>query len=134
MGAQFEGVGGSIIVSIIAFSIVFAVLFGLTVVIYAMKFFSKEGEASGGGSSTTPIKAAPAATAAPAAARPSDPQAKVVAAITAAILAATGGRGRILSVIPEGPAALDSSRWTRTWRTAGILTLNGNRLDRAWKR
>ena len=39
---DFEGIGGSVIVSIIAFSIVFAVLFGLTLVIYAMQLFSRK--------------------------------------------------------------------------------------------
>ena len=38
--AAFEGVSGSITVSITAFTIVFAVLAGLTAVIYAIKIFA----------------------------------------------------------------------------------------------
>ena len=40
--AAFEGVSGSITVSITAFTIVFAVLAGLTAVIYAIKIFAGE--------------------------------------------------------------------------------------------
>ena len=47
--AAFEGVSGSIIVSVTAFTIVFAVLAGLTAVIYAIKFFSGAPSDSGKG-------------------------------------------------------------------------------------
>ena len=40
--ATFKGVSGSITVSITAFTIVFAVLAGLTAVIYAIKIFAGE--------------------------------------------------------------------------------------------
>lgn len=138
--AVFEGVSGSITVSVTAFTIVFAVLAGLTAVIYAIKIFAGEGA----GSAAAPV--APAASASPAPPRgapaPSAPVAptpraagvdrKVVAAITAAILTATGGRGRVLSVVPERGAE-QPSRWTRTWRTAALIEGVGNRLDRPWK-
>ena len=133
--AAFEGVSGSIIVSVTAFTIVFAVLAGLTAVIYAIKFFSGAPSDSGKGApSAAPFSAAPApsAPAASAASRPEGDRAKVVAAVTAAILAATGGRGRVLSVAPEGSGG-PSSRWTRTWRTAGLIEQVGNRLSRPWR-
>ena len=138
--AVFEGVSGSITVSVTAFTIVFAVLAGLTAVIYAIKIFAGEGA----GSAAAPV--APAASASPAPPRgdpaPSAPVApmpraagvdrKVVAAITAAILTATGGRGRVLSVVPERGIG-QPSRWTGTWRTAALIEGVGNRLDRPWK-
>ena len=132
--AAFEGVSGSITVSITAFTIVFAVLAGLTAVIYAIKIFAGEdvGPAAASASPLLPGgEPAPSAPVAPAP-RAAGVDRKVVAAITAAVLAATGGRGRVLSVVPERGAE-QPSRWTRTWRTAALIEGVGNRLDRPWK-
>lgn len=130
----FEGVSGSITVSITAFTIVFAVLAGLTAVIYAIKIFAGEdvGPAAASASPRLPGgEPAPSAPVAPAP-RAAGVDRKVVAAITAAVLAATGGRGRVLSVVPERGAE-QPSRWTRTWRTAALIEGVGNRLSRPWK-
>lgn len=132
--AAFEGVSGSITVSITAFTIVFAVLAGLTAVIYAIKIFAGEdtGPAAASASPLLPGgEPAPSAPVAPAP-RAAGVDRKVVAAITAAVLAATGGRGRVLSVVPERGAE-QPSRWTRTWRTAALIEGVGNRLNRPWK-
>lgn len=132
--AAFEGVSGSITVSITAFTIVFAVLAGLTAVIYAIKIFAGEdvGPAAASASPLLPRgEPAPSAPVAPAP-RAAGVDRKVVAAITAAVLAATGGRGRVLSVAPERGAE-QPSRWTRTWRTAALIEGVGNRLSRPWK-
>ena len=132
--AAFEGVSGSITVSITAFTIVFAVLAGLTAVIYAIKIFAGEdvGPAAASASPLLPGgEPAPSAPGAPAP-RAAGVDRKVVAAITAAVLAATGGRGRVLSVVPERGAE-QPSRWTRTWRTAALIEGVGNRLSRPWK-
>lgn len=132
--AAFEGVSGSITVSITAFTIVFAVLAGLTAVIYAIKIFAGEdvGPAAASASPLLPGgEPAPSAPFAPAP-RAAGVDRKVVAAITAAVLAATGGRGRVLSVVPERGAE-QPSRWTRTWRTAALIEGVGNRLSRPWK-
>ena len=132
--AAFEGVSGSITVSITAFTIVFAVLAGLTAVIYAIKIFAGEdvGPAAASASPLLPRgEPAPSAPVAPAP-RAAGVDRKVVAAITAAGLAATGGRGRGLSVAPERGAE-QPSRWTRTWRTAALIEGVGNRLNRPWK-
>ena len=128
--AAFEGVSGSITVSVTAFTIVFAVLAGLTAVIYAIKIFAGPAAAS---ASPAPPEGdpAPLAPVAPAP-RAAGVDRKVVAAITAAILAATGGRGQVLSVVPE-EGAERPSRWTRIWRTAALIEGVGNRLDRPWK-
>ena len=128
--AAFEGVSGSITVSVTAFTIVFAVLAGLTAVIYAIKIFA--GPAAASGSPAPPEgDPAPLAPVAPAP-RAAGVDRKVVAAITAAILAATGGRGQVLSVVPE-EGAERPSRWTRIWRTAALIEGVGNRLNRPWK-
>lgn len=132
--AAFEGVSGSITVSITAFTIVFAVLAGLTAVIYAIKIFAGEdtGPAAASASPLLPGgEPAPSAPVAPAP-RAAGVDRKVVAAITAAVLAATGGRGWVLSVVPERGAE-QPSRWTRTWRTAALIEGVGNRLSRPWK-
>lgn len=132
--AAFEGVSGSITVSITAFTIVFAVLAGLTAVIYAIKIFAGEdvGPAAASASPLIPGgEPAPSAPVAPAP-RAAGVDRKIVAAITAAVLAATGGRGRVLSVVPERGAE-QPSRWTRTWRTAALIEGVGNRLSRPWK-
>ena len=132
--AAFEGVSGSITVSITAFTIVFAVLAGLTAVIYAIKIFAGEDAGPAAASaSPAPPRADPAPSAAVAPVpRTAEDDRRVVAAITAAVLAATGGRGRVLSVVPERGAE-QPSRWTRTWRTAALIEGVGNRLSRPWK-
>lgn len=132
--AAFEGVSGSITVSITAFTIVFAVLAGLTAVIYAIKIFAGEDVGPAAASASPLLPGGEPASSAPVAPAPraAGVDRKVVAAITAAVLAATGGRGRVLSVVPERGAE-QPSRWTRTWRTAALIEGVGNRLSRPWK-
>lgn len=132
--AAFEGVSGSITVSITAFTIVFAVLAGLTAVIYAIKIFAGEDVGPAAASASPLLPGGEPAPSAPVAPTPraAGVDRKVVAAITAAVLAATGGRGRVLSVVPERGAE-QPSRWTRTWRTAALIEGVGNRLNRPWK-
>ncbi len=131
---SFEGISGAISVSIVAFSIVFGVLLILTAVIYAMKVFANRGDKPAGGepskaaaAKAASVKAAPAAAPVQASAYP---QTKIVAAITAAIMAMTGGRGRILSIRPAtaGAGVVPFSRW----RGSGIVGLVNNRLTRNW--
>lgn len=130
---HFEGISGAINVSIVAFSIVFGVLLILTAMIYAMKLFAGSGDKPAGGAPAAKGAAAPAKAAAPAAApiqASGSPQAKIVAAITAAIMAMTGGRGRILSIQP----AAAGGRPFSTWRASGVVALVNNRLARPWNR
>jgi len=61
-------------------------------------------------------------------------KAQHVAAITAAILTATQGRGRILSIVPQSGAAPISSGATRRWREVGIVAAVGRRIPPTWKR
>ena len=59
-------------------------------------------------------------------------KAQHVAAITAAILAATSGRGRILNITPAGRAIFSDT--TRVWRTTAVVEAVGRRLPPSWKR
>lgn len=132
---HFEGLSGAINVSIVAFSIVFGVLLVLTGMIFAMRLFAGSGEekkndVAPSKPAPAPVKAAPvAAVKAPAA---NADKAKIVAAITAAIIEFTGGSDfRILSVQQEN-AGVPGDYWTSRWKTAGMLALNSNRLNRKW--
>ena len=131
---HFEGISGAINVSIVAFSIVFGVLLVLTGVIYGMKLFAGGGEKK---NDVTPAKPsgspAPKTSLAKSASAPSGDKAKIVAAITAAIIEFTGSADfRILSVQPEGQGQIGRDYWTSRSKTAGMLNLNANRLNRKW--
>ena len=131
---HFEGIAGAVNVSIVAFSIVFGVLLVLTGVIYGMKLFAGGGEKK---NDVVPAKPSaspkPSAPAAKAVSAPSADKAKIVAAITAAIVEFTGSSDfRILSVQPEGQGQVSRDYWTSRWKTAGMLNLNANRLNRKW--
>ena len=130
---HFDGLSGAAYVSLVAFSIVFIVLFGLTLVIFAMRIFATGDKPKPG--NATPAPQRPQSAPAAFAVRAEGAQAKVVAAITAAILTATGGSGRIVSIAPEAVGtARESARWTRAWRASGVLNLISRSVDRGWKR
>jgi Na+-transporting methylmalonyl-CoA/oxaloacetate decarboxylase gamma subunit len=129
--SRFQGFGGALIVSFIAFTIVFIVLAGLTAVIYAIKFFSAGEDDKKDSGTPTPVAPAAASSASAPTSAPGD-GGRLTAVITAAILAATHGRGRILSVTPASLRA-GASVCASTWRTSGIVDRVGSRLVRAWK-
>ena len=59
-------------------------------------------------------------------------KAKIVAAITAAIVEFTGNSNfQILSVQPE-VTGIPMDYWTARWKTAGMIGLNSNMLVRKW--
>ena len=122
---EFEGISGAINVSIVAFSIVFGVLLVLTGVIYGMKLFAGSGDQK-----KNDVVSKPATTvskAVPTIAKTDNK--KLIAAITAAIIEFSGSSNfRILSVEAEKPGDF----WTSRWKTAGMLALNSNRLNRKW--
>ena len=133
---HFEGLAGAINVSIVAFSIVFGVLLVLTGVIYGMKLFAggdeKKNDVVPAKPSSSPAPARPVQAAAPVA---SVDNKKIIAAITAAIVEFTGSSDfRILSVEAEAgrPGQIPGDFWTSRWKTAGMLGLNSNRLNRKW--
>jgi Na+-transporting methylmalonyl-CoA/oxaloacetate decarboxylase gamma subunit len=143
---MFEIIKTAFVYSCIAFSIVFVVLGGLTVVIYAMRLItgsnapSAPGTGAGGGTPAPVPAAAPAPASSGGKAAPIaavNVKAQHVAAITAAILAATQGRGRVLGIAPalasaQGQAcpSLAAARWHSTAIVKGI----GRGLSPSWKR
>ena len=130
---HFDGLSGAAYVSLVAFSIVFIVLLGLTLVIFAMRIFATGDKPKPG--NATPAPQRPQSAPAAFAVRAEGAQAKVVAAITAAILTATGGAGRVVSIAPETVDAVQrGARWTRAWRASGVLNLISRSVDRGWKR
>ncbi|MDR1048718.1 MAG: OadG family protein [Synergistaceae bacterium] len=129
---KFSAVELSLIYSAISFSIVFLVLGLLTAIIYAVRFVAGEEPKT----PAPPVeKAAPVFAPAPAAPAPAPASggARHVAAIAAAILAATQGRGKVLSVAPEGTVAFCPGT-TRMWRAAAVVEAASRRLRRSWSR
>lgn len=121
---HFEGLAGAINVSVVAFSIVFGVLLVLTGVIYGMRLFAGSPEKK---NDVKPVSIAKATA-------PSADKAKIVAAITAAIVEFTGSSDfRVVSVQAEaGTTGIPMDYWTARWKTAGMIGLNANRLNRKW--
>lgn len=116
LSASFEGLNGAIALSVIAFSVVFLVLIGLTVVIFAMRLVSKIGvspkpapapapaPAKVVAAPAAPAPAAPAPAAAPVVAAADDSD-EIVAVIAAAVAAFAGSAVRVSSIVPAVPAA-----------------------------
>lgn len=129
---HFEGLAGAVNVSVVAFSIVFGVLLVLTGVIFAMRLFAGGGEKKND-VAPKPVSHVPSAPRpAPAVKVPSADKAKVIAAITAAIVEFTGSSDfRVLSVEAE-VNGVPMDYWTARWKTAGMIGLNANRLVRKW--
>lgn len=121
--------------SIVAFSVVFGVLLVLTGMIFAMRLFAgsseeKKNDVAPQKTAPAPVKAAPVQAKSQAV---TPDKAKIVAAITAAIVEFTGSSDfRILSVQPENAGGVPGDYWTSRWKTAGMLALNSNRLNRKW--
>ena len=138
-----EQVLDAIVYSCIAFSIVFVVLGGLTLVIYAMRLFTgtdsgsaPKDEAGSGKSASIPAAQATPPSSPVASVASSGQNSKIVAAISAAISAATQGRGRIISVTPQLAGAQRELSWesTQVWRGAGIAASVSRRLSPSWKK
>lgn len=125
MNGAFEGAGGAISLSVIAFSIVFLVLLGLTAIIYGIRVFVEV-------KTSASRPAAPEAKKAPvthpsqpvvsAPSRASGMSDEIVAAITGALVAKIGGGFRILSVKPQVEAQSDG--WISWGRFEGLEGLD----------
>jgi Na+-transporting methylmalonyl-CoA/oxaloacetate decarboxylase gamma subunit len=134
VSSHFVGVSGGILMSIIAFSIVFLVVIGLMLLMMALKYFvgkvqTEDGKTPGG---KTPVPAerpetnlpqATLAVAAPAAAGTlsADADGELVAVITAAITSMTGTAARVLSFAPSQPDETKARQKTPVWRMTSIL-------------
>jgi Na+-transporting methylmalonyl-CoA/oxaloacetate decarboxylase gamma subunit len=125
-----SGVGGALTMSIIAFSVVFMVLGGLSAVIYGIKYMAagmekKKARPPEGGGSVGAAAPAPA----PVSARPTG-DGRLLAVLSAAV-AATGERGRVVGYGPAGVAARPAP--VGMWKSAGIVE-GVQPLCRGWKR
>ena len=139
---HFTGLGGAIVVGLIAFSACFLVLGGLALIIYGIKYMAKVGE-RGDGQGTAPAKQQPArqaqaSTAAPVAQAvaqtPAGSAQETIAAITGAVLAARGGKAfsiRTIAQLGTGNRNGRSGDRRGAWETAGLLE-NLGELERTW--
>ena len=139
---HFTGIGGAIVVGLIAFSACFLVLGGLALIIYGIKYMAKVGE-RGDGQGTAPAKQQPArqaqaSTAAPVAQAvaqtPAGSAQETIAAITGAVLAARGGKAfsiRTIAQLGTGNRNGRSGDRRGAWETAGLLE-NLGELERTW--
>ncbi len=131
---QIQGVGGAFTMSIIAFSVVFLVLGGLSGIIYGIKYMAAgldRKKSGGSGSAPAPVPAAGPAAHAVAAGSGSD-KGRILAVISAAVAAVEGPGARITSVRPCGGAAVLAPRGGLEWKRVGIMEALGG-LSRDWK-
>ena len=149
---HFTGIGGAVVVGLIAFSACFLVLGGLALIIYGIKYMAKVGN-RGDGQGTAPAKqqqpAQPAQTssAAPVARNnaqlagstlagtaPAGGAQETIAAITGAVLAARGGKAfsiRTVTQMGTGNRSGNGKDRRGAWETAGLLE-NLGELERTW--
>ena len=107
----FVGVPGGLIMSCIAFSIVFIVIMGLMFVMMGMKHVCSAIDNVGKAKAAAPAPAAPAPAAAPAA--PAGDDGELLAVISAAVAAACGATARVVAFAPvKAPAPT-------AWKSAG---------------
>ena len=134
---EMSGVGGALTMSIIAFSVVFLVLGGLSGVIYAIKYIAQglerkkneppagnvaAGNAAAAAAATAPVAAAPAAQ--------TGADGRLMAVLAAAV-AASGIVGRIVGVAPAEGSRTRPAR-SSGWRSAALAE-GIQALSRDWK-
>ena len=144
---HFTGIGGAIVVGLIAFSACFLVLGGLALIIYGIKYMAKVGN-RGDGQGTAPAKqqqpAQPAQTSSAAPVARNNAQLagstlagtaqETIAAITGAVLAARGGKAfsiRTVTQMGTGNRSGNGRDRRGAWETAGLLE-NLGELERTW--
>jgi sodium pump decarboxylase gamma subunit len=125
MESQVSAVNTAFVYSCIAFSIVFIVLGGLTAVIYAMRIVTGS-EAPQKPSSNEEVTQ-------PKVVQSTNVKTQHVAAITAAIAAATQGRGKIVNIVPTSQQRTFSSETTRIWRTMAVVEASSQHFVPSWK-
>ena len=144
---HFTGIGGAVVVSLIAFSACFLVLGGLALIIYGIKYMAKVGERRDGQGAAPakqqPAQPAQATSAAPVARAVAQTPAgstlagtaqETIAAITGAVLAARGGKAfsiRTIAQLGTGNRSGRSGDRRGAWETAGLLE-NLGELERTW--
>ena len=138
---HFTGIGGAVVVGLIAFSACFLVLGGLALIIYGIKYMAKVGN-RGDGQGTAPAKQQPAQPAQTSSAAPvarnnaqlAGTAQETIAAITGAVLAARGGKAfsiRTVTQMGTGNRSGNGRDRRGAWETAGLLE-NLGELERTW--
>ena len=136
---HFTGIGGAVVVSLIAFSACFLVLGGLALIIYGIKYMAKVGERRDGQGAAPAKQQQPAQTSSAPVARavaqtPAGTAQETIAAITGAVLAARGGKAfsiRTIAQLGTGNRNGRSGDRRGAWETAGLLE-NLGELERTW--
>ena len=141
---HFTGIGGAVVVGLIAFSACFLVLGGLALIIYGIKYMAKVGERRDGQgaapakqqqpaqTSSAPVARAVAQT--PAGSTLAGTAQETIAAITGAVLAARGGKAfsiRTVTQLGTGNRSGNGRDRRGAWETAGLLE-NLGELERTW--
>lgn len=116
ISSHFVGIKGGLLMSIIAFCIVFIVCAGLMAMMYALKAFAGGSETPKANTSVPAAPAAPAAQSSGAAVQATSDDGELLAVISAAIAAACGAGARVVSFAPAAPRAQGSA-----WRMTGRL-------------
>lgn len=117
MNGVFEGAGGAVSLSLIAFSIVFLALIGLTAIIYAIRITAGSKPKPAAKQAVRQQQTVPAAAALPPSAGVSG---EVVAAIAGALTAKVNGGFRIVDIKPEQTAPLAANGWVSWGRYDGM--------------
>ena len=136
---HFTGIGGAIVVGLIAFSACFLVLGGLALIIYGIKYMAKVGERRDGQGAAPAKQQQPAQTSSAPVARavaqtPAGSAQETIAAITGAVLAARGGKAfsiRTSAQLGTGNRSGNGRDRRGAWETAGLLE-NLGELERTW--
>ena len=132
VSSHFVGGGGGLLMSLIAFSIVFLVIIGLMLLMMGLKYFvGIVNPGTGAATEKTPAEAkgseAVLSQTPPVAAFPADEISaddELAAVITAAITAATGAAAGVLSFAPSRPGEIRAGHGMSAWKMTGVLSNN----------
>lgn len=123
ISAYFVGVKGGLVMSLIAFSIVFIVIIGLMLIMMSIKYMAAAVDGKGGGNGEKTADApktsvAPAASSAPVkAVAASEDEGELLAVISAAIAAMCGSAARVVAFSPVTKAPVATS-----WKFASRIS------------
>lgn len=146
MGNQFSnGITGAVSLALIAFTTVFLVLGGLTLIIYCVKYIAAlggglgKGEGNQGKQASSPAGRAAGAGARAASAPPvaikgkGEEEGRLAAVISAALAAALGRGVKIKKISKAAPAAGEGSRLSG-WKAGILLSAGQGMVKDPWTR
>ncbi|MDD4159733.1 MAG: OadG family protein [Synergistaceae bacterium] len=119
IASHFTGVGGGLVMSMIAFSVVFLVIIGLMLIMMGMKHVCKAIDGFNKKAPAAPAPSVPAAPAAKAVAAPAaEDDGEIMAVISAAIAAMCGNTARVVSFAPVKAPAGSSWKFVGRFQNA----------------